>query len=67
MHVPLLNLEAQHDSIKPDIDAAVAEVGESEKYMLGPHVKACEEAVASYCGAAYGEGVSSGCEALRVS
>jgi dTDP-4-amino-4,6-dideoxygalactose transaminase len=67
MHVPLLNIEAQHHSIKPDIDAAVAEVGESEKYMLGPQVKACEEAVASYCGSAYGVGVSSGCDALRVS
>jgi dTDP-4-amino-4,6-dideoxygalactose transaminase len=67
MRVPLLNIEAQHHSIKPDIDAAVAEVGESVKYMLGPQVKACEEAVASYCGSAYGVGVSSGCDALRVS
>jgi dTDP-4-amino-4,6-dideoxygalactose transaminase len=67
MHVPLLNIEAQHHSIKPDIDAAVAEVVESEKYMLGPQVTACEEAVASYCGSAYGVGVSSGCDALRVS
>jgi dTDP-4-amino-4,6-dideoxygalactose transaminase len=67
MHVPLLDIKAQHHSIKPDIDAAVAEVGESDKYLLGPHVKACEEAVASYCGSAYGVGVSSGCEALRVS
>ena len=67
LRIPLLNIKAQHHSIKPDIDAAVAEVSESEKHILGPHVKACEEAVASYCGAAYGVGVSSGCEALRVS
>jgi dTDP-4-amino-4,6-dideoxygalactose transaminase len=67
MHVPLLDIKAQHHSIKPDIDAAVAEVSESQKYMLGPQVEACEEAVASYCGSAYGVGVSSGCDALRVS
>ena len=67
MHVPLLNVRVQHHSIKPDIDAAVAGVGESEKYMHGPQVEACEEAVASCCGAAYGVGVSSGCDALRVS
>jgi dTDP-4-amino-4,6-dideoxygalactose transaminase len=67
MHVPLLNNEAQHHSIQPDIDDAVAEVRESEKYLAGRQVKACEEAVASYCGAAYGVGVSSGCDALRVS
>jgi dTDP-4-amino-4,6-dideoxygalactose transaminase len=67
MHVPLLNNEAQHHSIKPDIDDAIAEVCESEKYLTGRQVKACEEAVASYCGAAYGVGVSSGCDALRVS
>lgn len=66
MHVPLLDITVQHRSIKPDIDAAIAEVGESDKYLLGPHVKACEEAVASYCGSAYGVGVSSGCEALRI-
>jgi len=67
MHVPLLDIDVQHHSIKPDIDAAVAEVCESEKYMLGPHVKTCEEAVARYCGSAYAVGVSSGCDALRVS
>jgi dTDP-4-amino-4,6-dideoxygalactose transaminase len=67
MHIPLLDIKAQHHSIKSDIDAAVAGVGKSDTYLLGPHVTACEGAVASYCGSAYGVGVTSGCEALRVS
>ncbi|UCG41754.1 MAG: DegT/DnrJ/EryC1/StrS family aminotransferase, partial [candidate division WOR-3 bacterium] len=67
MKVPLLDLKAQYDSIKPEIDAAIAGVIESQRFILGPQVKACEEAVASYCGCALGVGVSSGTDALLIS
>ena len=67
MNVPLLDLKAQYLSIKPEIDAAVAEVCESQKFILGPQVKACEEAVAKYCNCAHAVGVSSGTDALLVS
>ncbi len=67
MNVPLLDLKAQYLSIKPDIDAAIAEVCESQKFILGPQVKACEEAIAKYCGCAHAVGVSSGTDALLIS
>jgi dTDP-4-amino-4,6-dideoxygalactose transaminase len=67
MKVPLLDLAAQYASIKPEIDAAIAEVCESQKFILGPQVKALEEAVAKYSGCAYGVGVSSGTDALLIS
>ena len=67
MNVPLLDLKAQYLSIKPEIDAAIAEVCESQKFILGPQVKALEEAVAQYCGCAHGVGVSSGTDALLIS
>jgi dTDP-4-amino-4,6-dideoxygalactose transaminase len=67
MNVPLLDLRAQYLSIKPEIDAAIAEVCESQKFILGPQVKALEEAVAKYSGCSHAVGVSSGTDALLVS
>jgi len=66
MNVPLLDLRAQYESIKSEIDAAIAEVCESQKFILGPQVKALEEAIAKYSGCAQGVGVSSGTDALLV-
>ena len=66
MNVPLLDLKAQYLSIKADVDAAVAEVMESQHFILGPIVERCESAVATYCGCAHGIGVSSGSDALLV-
>ena len=67
MTVPLLDLKAQYDSIRPEIEAAIAGVIESQRFILGPQVKACEEAIADYCGCAHGVGVSSGTDALLIS
>lgn len=64
MNVPLLDLKAQYQSIRKEIDAAVAEVFESQHFILGPKVKACEEAVARYCRCAHAVGVASGTDAL---
>jgi dTDP-4-amino-4,6-dideoxygalactose transaminase len=64
MNVPLLDLKAQYHTIKPDVDAAIAEVMESQHFILGPKVSACERAVAAYSGCAHGVGVSSGTDAL---
>jgi dTDP-4-amino-4,6-dideoxygalactose transaminase len=44
----------------------VAEVLGSQVCILGPNVKACEEAVAAYSSCAFGIGVSSGTDALLV-
>lgn len=66
MNVPLLDLVAQYRSIKTEIDAAVRAVFESQLFILGPEVAACEVAVAEYAQAAYGCGVSSGTDALLI-
>ncbi len=66
MKVPLLDLAAQYASIKPEIDAAIDRVVASQRFVLGPVVQACEEAVAAYVGCAHGVGVSSGTDALLV-
>lgn len=64
MNVPLLDLKAQYRSIKSDVDSAIAEVMESQYFILGPKVTDCEKAIAQYCGCAHAVGVSSGTDAL---
>src|SRR5213594_2595068 len=64
MNVPLLDLKAQYLAIKSDVDAAVAEVMESQHFILGPKVEQCEKAIAGYCRCSHAVGVSSGSDAL---
>src|SRR6267142_2446968 len=64
MQVPLLDLKAQYATIKAEVDAAIAEVMESQHFILGPKVEQCEKAVAQYSNCAHGIGVSSGSDAL---
>jgi dTDP-4-amino-4,6-dideoxygalactose transaminase len=64
MHVPLLDLKAQYAAIKSEVDAGVAEVLESQHFILGPKVEQCEKAIASYSGCSHAIGVSSGSDAL---
>jgi len=44
--IPILDLKAQYESIKDEINAAIAEVLESTRFILGPNVAAFEEEVA---------------------
>jgi dTDP-4-amino-4,6-dideoxygalactose transaminase len=64
MDVPLLDLKAQYLSIKTEVDSAIAEVMESQHFILGPKVDECEKAVARYSGCSHAIGVSSGSDAL---
>ncbi|MDP8206368.1 MAG: DegT/DnrJ/EryC1/StrS family aminotransferase [Candidatus Electryonea clarkiae] len=66
MIVPLLDLKAQYNSIKTDIDSAVAEVFESQYFINGPQVKQCEKAISNYCNTSDAVGVSSGTDALLI-
>jgi dTDP-4-amino-4,6-dideoxygalactose transaminase len=66
MQVPLLDLKAQYATIKDEIDAAVAEVFESQHFINGPQVAALEEEIAEYCQCSHACGVSSGSDALLI-
>jgi dTDP-4-amino-4,6-dideoxygalactose transaminase len=65
--IPILDLKAQYQSIKDEIDAAVLGVMASGYFVLGPNVKALEAELAEYVGCRYGVGVASGTDALRLS
>jgi len=58
------DLKAQYDLIRPEIDAAMAEVMQSCSFILGPAVADFETAYAEYCGVDHCIGVSNGTDAL---
>ena len=67
MEVPLLDLKAQYATIRELVKAAVDEVFESQRFILGPQVAALEEGVAGLCGVPYAVGLASGTDALLLS
>lgn len=64
MNVPLLDLKAQYHSLKPQLDAALLRVAESQHFILGPEVETMERAMSAYIGCKHSFGVSSGTDAL---
>ncbi len=67
MRVPLLDLRPQLADVEVELKAAVLEVVESTRYVMGPKVELFEEAAADYVGSRYAVGVSSGTDALLAS
>ena len=64
--VPFVDLKAQYQSIKDEIDAAVARVIQNTSFILGPEVEAFEQAFAEYVGARFCLGLNSGTAALHL-
>ena len=64
--IPALDLKAQYQSIRQEIDSAVSRVLEHGVYILGESVTAFEQEFASYCGVSHGIGVGSGTEAVHL-
>lgn len=62
--VPALNLKAQYQSIRDEIEPVVRGILESQMFVLGPEVTRLEVELADYCGAASGIGCASGSDAL---
>ncbi len=66
MSVTFLDLQAQYQSIKPEVDAAMQRVLDTSTYVLGPSVEAFEHDFAAYCGVTHCIGVNSGTAALAL-
>jgi len=64
MNVPLLDLKAQYQQIKHEIEPILLQIAEDQAFILGPEVEKLEENIAKYVGAKYAIGVSSGTDAL---
>jgi dTDP-4-amino-4,6-dideoxygalactose transaminase len=66
MTVKFLDLQAQYQSIKHEVDAAVLNVLASAQYVLGPEVEAFEREFAEAHGVAEAIAVNSGTSALHI-
>ena len=65
--IPLIDLRAQYQALKPEIDRAIQAVLDRGQFILGPEVGALEREVAAYCGTAHAVAVASGTDALELS
>ena len=66
MNIPFLDLGAQYQELREDIDAAIARVLQSGWYILGPEVDAFETEWAAFCNAQHAVGVANGLDALTL-
>jgi dTDP-4-amino-4,6-dideoxygalactose transaminase len=66
MKVPLLDLKAQLDTIRPELFKAVGDVLDSTQYIMGAAVAELEKQIAGYSEVQHAIGVSSGTDALLI-
>lgn len=64
--IPFVDLRLQYQSIKAEVDAAIARVLDSASFILGPEVQAFEEAFAEYTNARFCVCVNSGTAAIQL-
>jgi dTDP-4-amino-4,6-dideoxygalactose transaminase len=64
MKVPLLDLTEQNQSLRPEIEAALGRVLDTNGFILGAEVAALEKELAAYCGTKHAVGCASGTDAL---
>ncbi|TAM74932.1 DegT/DnrJ/EryC1/StrS family aminotransferase [bacterium] len=64
--IPILDLTGQYRALKPEIDAAVAEVFAHGHFINGPHVHAFEAEIAAYLGVPHAVALNSGTDALHL-
>lgn len=62
-----LDLQAQYQTIKPEIDAALRRVLESSVFIGGVEVERLENSIAKLCGTSYAVALNSGTDALALS
>ena len=67
MKIPFVDLHAQYLSIKPEIDAAIAEVIAESAFVRGRHVEAFEKAWAKTIGLKHCVSCANGTDALYIS
>ncbi|MEN6423602.1 MAG: DegT/DnrJ/EryC1/StrS family aminotransferase [Smithella sp.] len=62
--IPMVDLKRQYHNLKKEFDAAVSDVLEQTRFILGPNVSALEEEIAAYHDLPYAVGVANGTDAL---
>ncbi len=62
--IPLIDLKAQYSSLRPEIQAAMNEVLDAQRFILGPKVEELEKLIAAMSGVPHAIGCASGSDAL---
>jgi dTDP-4-amino-4,6-dideoxygalactose transaminase len=64
--IPLVDVKAQYAPLLDELKERIAEVLDSGRFILGPHVRAFEEEAAAYLGVEHAIGVANGTDALVI-
>tara|TARA_R110002012_G_scaffold171185_1_gene335893 strand:- start:1490 stop:2581 length:1092 start_codon:yes stop_codon:yes gene_type:complete len=64
--IPFVDLAAQQERLRSDIEGGIARVLAHGKYILGPEVDELEERLAHYCGATHCITCANGTDALQI-
>ena len=67
MNIPFINLKAQYDSLKAQINERIQRVLDHGQYIMGPEVEELESALTAFTKSKHCITVSSGTEALLIS
>ncbi|MHC4321648.1 MAG: DegT/DnrJ/EryC1/StrS family aminotransferase [Planctomycetota bacterium] len=65
--IPMLDLKLEYEYMKEDIDGAIKQCLEHQRWILGPEVKQLEDEIAGYLGVKHCVGACSGTESLVLS
>jgi dTDP-4-amino-4,6-dideoxygalactose transaminase len=66
MNIQLVDLKAQYESIKPEIDKAILDVISKTAFIGGPFVKSFEDAFSKFCNVKHCIGVGNGTDAIFI-
>lgn len=66
MEIPLINLNMQYQTIKPEVDKRVLEVLSDAHYIMGENVKSFEKEFGEYLGVKHSVSVGNGTDALVI-
>lgn len=66
MDIPFVDLKAQYESIKPEIDKAISDVISKTAFIGGPFLASFEKAFAAFCGVKHCVGVGNGTDAIYI-
>lgn len=64
--IPMVDLTAQHQALKGEIERRVSEVLADGRFILGPNVRAFEDEISEYLGVGHAVAVASGTDALHL-
>ena len=64
MKIPIMNIGAQYEQLRGEIDRAMQDIARTSSFILGKETERFEREITGYCGTKYAVGLNSGTDAL---